>query len=74
MFGDSLPLDPRLAGGSGRYLLFSDLSENVSHRWDPATRAVSIFRTKSGYKGIGTSIGEHLVLSPDGQLAICEHS
>jgi gluconolactonase len=79
---------PRLAvdrtyggGGQGGYLLFSDPNKNVIHRWEPSTGEVSIFRTKSGYAGIGGgSIGEYhqpgsngLTLDADGRLTICEH-
>jgi gluconolactonase len=68
-------------GGQGNYLLFSDPNKNVIHRWDPISGEVSIFRTKSGYTGIGgANIGEYhqpgsngLTLSPDGRLTICEH-
>ncbi len=68
-------------GGAGGYLLFSDPNKNVIHRWDPGTGEVSIFRTKSGYSGVGgANIGEYhqpgsngLTLSPDGRLTICEH-
>ncbi|MDX2130528.1 MAG: SMP-30/gluconolactonase/LRE family protein [Planctomycetota bacterium] len=68
-------------GGRGGYLLFSDPNKNVIHRYDPADGAVSIFRTKSGYSGVGgVDIGAYhqpgsngLALGPDGRLAICEH-
>ncbi|MFN0132263.1 MAG: SMP-30/gluconolactonase/LRE family protein [Phycisphaerales bacterium] len=71
-------------GGLGGYLLFSDPNKNVIHRWDPITGTASIFRTKSGYSGLGGpaggNIGEYhqpgsngLTLSPDGRLTICEH-
>jgi gluconolactonase len=68
-------------GGAGGYLLFSDPNKNVIHRWEPATGDVSIFRSKSGYTGIGgANIGEYhqpgsngLTLSPDERLTICEH-
>ncbi|MBS0195399.1 MAG: SMP-30/gluconolactonase/LRE family protein [Planctomycetes bacterium] len=68
-------------GGQGGYLLFSDPDKNVIHRWNPRDGAVSIFRTKSGYSGVGgLNIGEYhqpgsngLTLSPDGRLTICEH-
>jgi gluconolactonase len=68
-------------GGIGGYLLFSDPNKNVIHRWDPTTGEISIFRTKSGYTGIGgPNIGEYhqpgsngLTLSPDHRLTICEH-
>ncbi len=74
-------------GGSGGYLLFSDPNQNVIHRFDPASGGVSIYRTKSGYSGIGAlegwggKIGEYhqpgsngLALDPQhGRLTICEH-
>jgi len=59
------------------YLLFSDPNRNVIHR---CTRdgEVSIYRTKSGYKGV--DIGEYrqpgsngLTLDTEGRLTICEH-
>ncbi|MBI1190968.1 MAG: SMP-30/gluconolactonase/LRE family protein [Tepidisphaera sp.] len=68
-------------GGSGGYLLFSDPNKNVIHRWNPSNGEVSIFRTKSGYTGVGgVNIGEYhqpgsngLTLDPQGRLTICEH-
>lgn len=68
-------------GGHGGYLLFSDPNRNVIHRWDPASGGVSIFRTKSGYSGVGgPNIGAYhqpgsngLALDPQGRLTICEH-
>ncbi|CAG0973748.1 Gluconolactonase [Phycisphaerales bacterium] len=68
-------------GGSGGYLLFSDPNRNVIHRYGAADNSVSIFRTKSGYSGIGgENIGEYhqpgsngLALDPQGRLSICEH-
>jgi gluconolactonase len=68
-------------GGRGGYLLFSDPNKNVIHRYDPASGEVSIFRTKSGYSGIGNAdIGEYrqpgsngLALDREGRLTICEH-
>lgn len=68
-------------GGKGGYLLFSDPNKNVIHRYDPATGEVSIYRTKSGYSGMGgRNIGEYhqpgsngLALDGEGRLTICEH-
>ncbi|MFA6043907.1 MAG: SMP-30/gluconolactonase/LRE family protein [Phycisphaerales bacterium] len=68
-------------GGRGGYLLFSDPNKNVIHRYEPGTGEVSIYRTKSGYTGIGgANIGEYhqpgsngLALDPQGKLTICEH-
>lgn len=79
-----LPADAsRTYGGGGRggYLLFSDPNKNIIHRWDPAGGEVSIFRTKSGYSGVGgADIGEYhqpgsngLAIDPQGRLTICEH-
>src|SRR5215831_9983383 len=59
------------------YLLFSDPNNNVIYRWSPLGQ-VSVYRTKSGYKGI--DIGEYhqpgsngLTLDRDGRLTINEH-
>lgn len=68
-------------GGPGGYLLFSDPNQNVIHRYDPHTHAVSIYRTKSGYSGLhGAPIGDYfqpgsngLALDHHGRLTICEH-
>lgn len=68
-------------GGPGGYLLFSDPNKNIIHRWDPVTGEVSIYRTKSGYSGIGgPAIHEYhqpgsngLTLDGKGRLTICEH-
>lgn len=65
---------------AGGYLLFSDPNENVIHRFSPGLvdGALTVFRTKSGYKG--TDIGEYgqpgsngLALDAEGRLTICEH-
>ncbi len=62
------------------YLLFSDPNENVIHRFAPglADGALSVFRTKSGYKGV--DVAEYrqpgsngLALDREGRLTICEH-
>src|SRR5215471_8398928 len=59
------------------YLLFSDPNNNVIYRWSPEGQ-VSVYRTKSGYKGV--DIGEYhqpgsngLTLDRDGRLTINEH-
>ena len=59
------------------YLLFSDPNNNVIYRWTPDGQ-VSIYRTKSGYKGF--DIGEYhqpgsngLTLDREGRLTINEH-
>lgn len=65
---------------SGGYLLFSDPNENVIHRFAPdlVDGSLSVYRTKSGYKGV--DIGEYrqpgsngLALDAEGRLTICEH-
>jgi gluconolactonase len=63
------------------YLLFSDPNSNVIERWVPdalGLASLSVFRTKSGYKG--TDIGAYgqpgfngLALDAEGRLTICEH-
>jgi gluconolactonase len=59
------------------YLLFSDPNENTIYRYSP-DGSVSIYRTKSGYKGF--NIGEYkqpgsngLTLDRQGRLTIDEH-
>jgi len=59
------------------YLLFSDPNNNVIYRWSPLGQ-VSVYRTKSGYKGF--DIGEYhqpgsngLTLDREGRLTINEH-
>jgi gluconolactonase len=59
------------------YLLFSDPNANKIWRWTPDGE-LSVFRAKSGYKGI--DVGEYgqpgsngLALDAEGRLAICEH-
>ena len=59
------------------YLLFSDPNNNVIYRWAPEGQ-VSVYRTKSGYKGV--DIGEYhqpgsngLTIDRDGRLTINEH-
>ncbi len=65
---------------TGGHLLFSDPNENVIHRFTPGLvdGALSVYRTKSGYKG--TDIGAYgqpgsngLALDAEGRLTICEH-
>lgn len=60
------------------FLLFSDPNANVIYRYDPATRNVSVYITKSGYSGI--DIGEFhqpgsngLAIDPEGRLLVCQH-
>ncbi len=60
------------------YLLFSDPNANVIYRFDPVSRNVSIYMTKSGYTGL--DIGEYhqpgsngLALDADGRLLVCQH-
>ena len=61
----------------GGYLLFSDPNANTIYRWSPDGQ-VSIYRAKSGYKGI--DVGEYgqpgsngLTLDREGRLTINEH-
>jgi gluconolactonase len=52
--------------GDGRYLLWSDIPNNVIMRWDEITGGVSIFRTPSGYANGNTR-------DRQGHLITCEH-
>jgi gluconolactonase len=59
------------------YLLFSDPNRNVIHRLT-ADGQLSIYRVKSGYKGLDISLyrqpgSNGLALDKDGRLTICEH-
>ena len=67
---------PKSAEGEG-YLLFSDPNNNVIYRWTQDGQ-VSIYMTKSGYRGI--DIGEYgqpgsngLTLDREGRLTINQH-
>lgn len=60
------------------FLLFSDPNTNVIYRYDPASRNVSVYITKSGYAGI--DIGEYhqpgsngLAIDAEGRLIVCQH-
>lgn len=60
------------------YLLFSDPNANVIYRYDPVSRNVSVYITKSGYTGI--DIGEYhqpgsngLAIDQEGRLIVCQH-
>jgi gluconolactonase len=60
------------------FLLFSDPNANVIYRYDPLSRNVSIYKTKSGYSG--ADIGEYhqpgsngLAIDAQGRLIACEH-
>lgn len=60
------------------YLLFSDPNTNVIYRYEPLSRNVSIYLTKSGYSG--ADIGDYhqpgsngLALDADGRLLVCQH-
>ena len=60
------------------YLLFSDPNANVIYKYDPLTRNVLVYFTKSGYTG--TDIGEYhqpgsngLTLDQNGRLYVCQH-
>lgn len=80
-FGEGPVWIPAGAESPAGALLFSDPNQNVIHRWDAATDAVTIFRTKSGYSGVGgPNIGAYrqpgsngLALDSQGRLTICEH-
>src|SRR5438445_177981 len=61
----------------GGYLLFSDPNANTIYRWSPDGQ-VSIYREKSGYKGIdvceyGQPGSNGLTLDREGRLTINEH-
>ncbi|MEZ4959749.1 MAG: SMP-30/gluconolactonase/LRE family protein [Saprospiraceae bacterium] len=60
------------------YLLFSDPNTNVIYRYDPSSRNVSVYMTKSGYTG--TDIGQYhqpgsngLAIDSEGRLLVCQH-
>jgi gluconolactonase len=65
---------------TGGYLLFSDPNENVIHRLASTLidGALTVYRTKSGYKGADVSEygqpgSNGLALDAEGRLTICEH-
>jgi gluconolactonase len=67
-------------GKGGGHLLFSDPNENVIHRFAPGLvdGALSVYRTKSGYKGVDIALyrqpgSNGLALDAEGRLTICEH-
>lgn len=60
------------------FLLFSDPNANVIYRYEPVSRNVSVYITKSGYSGI--DIGEYhqpgsngLAIDAEGRLLVCQH-
>jgi len=60
------------------YLLFSDPNANVIYKYDPKTKNVEVYITKSGYTG--TDIGKihqpgsnGLTLDNNGRLYVCQH-
>lgn len=61
---------------SQKMLLFSDVPNNVVHKWTEA-KGVEQYLTPSGYTGSGTYSREPgsngLTLSPDGKLVLCQH-
>lgn len=64
-----IPADVAKAGGattSGGYLLFSDIPGNTIHKWDPATKSASPWRTPSD-----NSNG--MTLDGAGRLLACHH-
>jgi gluconolactonase len=59
-------------------LLFSSPNTNAIYRYDPRDERVTVFRSKSGYRGV--DIGRYhqpgsngLAFSPEGLLTICQH-
>ncbi len=60
------------------FLLFSDPNANVIYRYEPLSRNVSIYQTKSGYTGF--DIGEYhqpgsngLAIDREGRLIVAQH-
>jgi gluconolactonase len=58
-------------------LLFSSPNTNVIYRWDPVG-AVSLFRTKTGYRGVDIGAFKQpgssgLTFDTSGRLTICQH-
>lgn len=60
------------------FLLFSDPNTNVIYKYDPISRNISIYMTKSGYTGF--DIGEYhqpgsngLAIDSEGRLIVCQH-
>jgi len=69
-----------VADPSGGYLLFSDPNSNVIHRFAPdaLSGALTVYRTKSGYKGADIGLygqpgSNGLALDAEGRLTLCEH-
>jgi gluconolactonase len=62
---------------NGGYLLFSDVPQNVVHKWDPRTGAVTDYLKPSGYTGSAPRGGEPgsngLTLDSQGRLVLCQH-
>jgi len=60
----------------GGYLLFSDVPENVIHKWS-AEKGIEEFLRPSGYTGTGTYSEEPgsngLIINKKGNLVSCEH-
>jgi len=60
----------------GGFLLFSDVPNNVVHRYDPG-KGVSVFAKPSGYTGEKQRGGEPgsngLTLDANGKLVLCQH-
>jgi gluconolactonase len=61
----------------GRHLLFSDVPQNVVHKWDPRSGAVTEHLKPSGYTGSTPRGGEPgsngLTLDSQGRLVLCQH-
>jgi gluconolactonase len=89
--GDIVPADVRLERVAGGFeftegpawapdgaLLFSSPNTNAIYRLDPDAGRVTVFRSKSGYRG--ADVGRYaqpgsngLAFSPEGLLTICQH-
>src|SRR5678816_2625418 len=62
---------------NGGYLLFSDVPQNVVHKWDPHTGVVTDHLKPSGYTGSVPRRGEPgsngLTVDSQGRLVLCQH-
>ena len=73
--------------GQNGYLLFSDMLDNVIYKWDPASKAISVYLENAGYTGTDfLNVGQQtrrgrsaalligpngLTRDPQGRLVIC---
>lgn len=68
---------PCWIGGTDGHLLFSDIPRNSIFKWDPKSKAITLFMSPSGYTGVtyyGLEPGSNgLFLNKDGLLTMCEH-